>query len=97
MKKLAILLGLLLVSSSAVFADEVTPAQSAKNNQTYFTANIQKQPQNSKQKQDINNHFTFFTINIQINGKIDNFTDTNKEYNRYKSDLEVLKNDTSSF
>ncbi len=79
MKKLAILLGLLLVSSSAVFADEVTPAQSAKNNQTYFTANIQKQPQNSKQKQDINNHFTFFTINIQINGKIDNFTDTNKE------------------
>lgn len=79
MKKLAILLGLLLVSSSAVFADEVIPAQSAKNNQTYFTANIQKQPQNSKQKQDINNHFTFFTINIQVNGKIDNFTDTDKQ------------------
>lgn len=79
MKKLAILLGLLLVSSSAVFADNVIPAQSAKNNQAYFTANIQKQPQNSKQKQDINNHFTFFTINIQVNGKIDNFTNTDKE------------------
>ena len=79
MKKLAILLGLLLVSSSAVFADDVMPAQTAKNNQAYFIANIQKQPQNSKQKQDINNHFTFFTINIQINGKIDNFADTNKE------------------
>lgn len=79
MKKFAILLGLLLVSSSAVFADDVMPAQSAKNNQTYFTANIQKQPQNSKQKQDINNHFTFFTINVQVNGKIDNFTNTDKE------------------
>ena len=79
MKKLAILLGLLLVSSSAVFADDVVPAQSTKNNQAYFTANIQKQPQNSKQKQDINNHFTFFTINIQVNGKIDNFTNPDKE------------------
>lgn len=79
MKKLVIILGLLLVSSSVVFADDVMPAQSAKNNQAYFTANIQKQPQNSKQKQDINNHFTFFTINIQVNGKIDNFTNPNKE------------------
>ena len=79
MKKLSIILGLLLVSSSAVLADDVMPAQTAKNNQAYFTANIQKQPQNSKQKQDINNHFTFFTINIQVNGKIDNFTNPNKE------------------
>ena len=79
MKKLAIILGLLLVSSSAVFADDIMPAQSTKNNQAYFTANIQKQPQNSKQKQDINNNFTFFTINIQVNGKIDNFTDTDKQ------------------
>lgn len=71
MKKLAILLCLLLVSSLAVFADDVVPAQTAKNNQAYFTANIQKQPQNSKQKQGISNNFTFFTINVQINGKID--------------------------
>ena len=78
MKKLAIILGLLLVSSSAVFANDVMPAQTAKNNQAYFTANIQKQPQNSKQKQDINNHFTFFFFFIQVNGKIDNFTDTDK-------------------
>lgn len=78
MKKLAILLGLLLVSSSATFADDVMPAQSAKNNQAYFTANIQKQPQNSKQKQDINNHFTFFTINVQINGKINDIDSSNK-------------------
>ena len=79
MKKLAILLGLLLVSSLAVFADDVMPAQSAKNNQAYITANIQKQPQNSKQKQNINNHFTLFTINVQVNGKIDNFADTDKQ------------------
>lgn len=70
MKKLSIILGLLLVSSSAVFADEVIPAQSAKNNQSYFTANLQKQPQEEKAKQRITNSFTFFTINVQINGKI---------------------------
>ena len=70
MKKLSIILGLLLVSSSVVFADEVTPAQSAKNNQAYFTANLQKQPQEEKAKQRITNSFTFFTINVQINGKI---------------------------
>lgn len=78
-KLLSVVLSMLFLCSAVVFADEVVPAQSAKNNQTYFTANIQKQPQNSKQKQDINNHFTFFTINIQVNGKIDNFADTNKE------------------
>ena len=78
MKKFAILLGLLLVSNSAVFADDVMPAQTAKNNQAYFTDNIQKQPQNSKQKQDINNHFTFFTINVQVNGKINDIDPSNK-------------------
>lgn len=79
MKKLTIVLGILFFSVTSVFADDVVPQQTAKNNQAYFTANIQKQPQNSKQKQDINNHFTFFTINIQVNGKIDNFTNTDKE------------------
>lgn len=79
MKKLTIVLGILFFSVTSVFADDVIPQQSAKNNQAYFTANIQKQPQNSKQKQDINNHFTFFTINVQVNGKIDNFTNTDKE------------------
>ena len=71
MKKLAIILGLLFFSVTSVFADDVVPQQTAKNNQAYFTANIQKQPQNSKQKQGISNNFTFFTINVQINGKID--------------------------
>lgn len=70
-KLLGIVFSILFFCSASAFADEVTPAQSAKNNQTYFTANIQKQPQNSKQKQAISNHFTFFTINIQVNGKID--------------------------
>lgn len=79
MKKLTIVLGILFFSVTSVFADDVVPQQIAKNNQAYFTANIQKQPQNSKQKQDINNHFTFFTINVQVNGKIDNFTNTDKE------------------
>lgn len=79
MKKLTIVLGILFFSVTSVFADDVVPQQTAKNKQAYFTANIQKQPQNSKQKQDINNHFTFFTINVQVNGKIDNFTNTDKE------------------
>lgn len=46
------------------------PQQSVKNDQSYFTANLQKQPQTSEQQQKITNHFTFFTINVQINGKI---------------------------
>lgn len=79
MKKLTIVLGILFFSVTSVFADDIIPQQTAKNNQAYFTANIQKQPQNNKQKQDINNHFTFFTINVQVNGKIDNFADTNKQ------------------
>lgn len=52
------------------------PEQLIENNQSYATLNLQKQPQEGKQKQKINNHFTFFTINIQINGKI---KDDNKE------------------
>lgn len=46
------------------------PQQTVKNDQAYFTANLQKQPQDCEQKQKITNHFTFFTINVQINGKI---------------------------
>lgn len=46
------------------------PQQSVKNDQAYFMANLQKQPQTSEQQQKITNHFTFFTINVQINGKI---------------------------
>lgn len=78
MKKLAIILSLLLFCSSGVFADEVTPQQTVKNEQAYFTANLQKQPQDGKQKQGITNHFTFFTINVQVNGKIKD-SDTAKE------------------
>ena len=70
MKKLAVILSLLFLSSSVVLADEVTPQQIIKNDQAYFTANLQKQPQDGKQKQGITNHFTFFTINVQVNGKI---------------------------
>ena len=79
MKKLAFILGILLFCSQITFADEVMAGQDIKNDQSYFTANLQKQPQNSKQKQDINNHFTFFTINVQVNGKIDNFANTDKQ------------------
>lgn len=78
MKKLSIILSLLLFCSSGVFADDVTPQQTVKNEQAYFTANLQKQPQDGKQKQGITNHFTFFTINVQVNGKIKD-SDTAKE------------------
>ena len=70
MKKLAIILGLTLFCSTTVFAEEIAPEQTVKNEQAYFTANLQKQPQEGKQKQGISNHFTFFTINVQINGKV---------------------------
>ena len=73
MKKVLLTTLALILGSTIVLADEVTPQQTVKNDQAYFTANIQKQPKTDKQKQDITNHFTFFTINVQVNGKIDNF------------------------
>lgn len=76
MKKLLIILALLLVNSF-VLAEE-QPEQTIKNNQTYATLNLQKQPQEGKQKQGISNHFTFFTINVQINGKIKDNADVQK-------------------
>ena len=78
MKKLLSTLIVLTLSGTTVLADEILPQQTVKNDQAYFTANIQKQPQTDKQKQGINNHFTFFTINVQVNGKIDNFDTTEK-------------------
>ena len=69
MKKLAFILGILLFCSQITFADEVLPQQDIKNNQSYFTANLQKQPE-KESKQKIGNHFSFFVVNIQINGKI---------------------------
>ena len=73
MKKVLLTTLALILGSTMVLADEVTPQQIVKNDQAYFTANIQKQPKTDKQKQGITNHFTFFTINVQVNGKIDNF------------------------
>lgn len=76
MKKIAIVLGLLFFCCESVFAadaDKVIPEQSVENNQSYFTANIQKQPQEKGSKQGIKNHFTFFTININVNGKVLNY------------------------
>lgn len=73
MKKVLLTTLVFILGSAIVLADEVTPQQTVKNDQAYFTANIQKQPKTDKQKQGITNHFTFFTINVQVNGKIDNF------------------------
>lgn len=73
MKKVLLTTLALILGSTIVLADEATPQQTVKNDQAYFTANIQKQPKTDKQKQGITNHFTFFTINVQVNGKIDNF------------------------
>ena len=82
MKKIAILLGLLFFCCESVFAADTgaaIPEQSVENNQSYFTANIQKQPQEKGCKQGIKNHFTFFTININVNGKVLNYTLPDKE------------------
>ena len=68
MKKLAFILGLLLFCSQTVLADEVVAEQDIKNDQSYFTANLQKQPE-KESKQKIGNHFSFFVVNIQIGGK----------------------------
>ncbi len=70
MKKLGIVVGIAFLTFQGVYADEALPKQTVKNEQSYFMANLQKQPQEGRQKQGITNHFTFFTINVQINGKI---------------------------
>ena len=81
MKKVLLTTLAFILVSTMVLADEVTPQQTVKNDQAYFTANIQKQPKTDKQKQGITNHFTFFTINVQVNGKIDNFNTPTKPQN----------------
>lgn len=81
MKRILLTTLALILGSAIVLADEVTPQQTVKNDQAYFTANIQKQPKTDKQKQGITNHFTFFTINVQVNGKIDNFNTPTKPQN----------------
>lgn len=68
MKRLALLLVLCALPCMA------EPQQGIENNQSYFTANLQKQPEKDN-KQKIQNHFTFFTINVQINGKIKDSAD----------------------
>lgn len=73
----SIVLGLMFFCSSVALATDVQPEQNIDNNQSYATLNLQKQPQSGKQKQGITNHFTFFTINIQINGKIKDYPETN--------------------
>ena len=64
--------------SAVAIAADVQPEQNIKNDQSYATLNLQKQPQSGKQKQGITNHFTFFTINVQINGKIKDSDNSDK-------------------
>ena len=73
MYKKLLILSFLLFSATVYAAEQ--PQQDIKNDQAYGTFNIQKQPEVGKQKQGIDNHFTFFTINIQVNGKIKDDTD----------------------
>ena len=70
---LSIILGLLLVSSSAVFADDVMPAQTANDNRAVVT--VQKQPAKENKQQVKNN---WFCIVIQVNGKINDTDSSNK-------------------
>lgn len=66
LKKVVIIAGIMALSILPVMAEE---QQEIKNDQAYFTANLQKQPEKDN-KQKIQNHFSFFVINIQINGKL---------------------------
>ena len=67
MKKLLIVAMLLTMPAMAQ-----EPQQEIKNDQAYFTANLQKQPEKDN-KQKIGNHFSFFVVNVQINGKLQDF------------------------
>lgn len=68
MKKLAIILGLLLLGSTAVFADEVATEQVQEVTDTKAAITIQKQPsQDANQKQVVQN--IRWAIVIQCQGK----------------------------
>lgn len=73
MKKIVVLIAICILGGLTAIAE---PIQEVENNQSYFTANLQKQPKKDN-KQKIHNHFSFFVINIQINGKIDRIPDNN--------------------
>lgn len=73
MKKIVVLIAICILGGLTAIAE---PIQEVENNQSYFTANLQKQPKKDN-KQKIHNHFSFFVINIQINGKIDSIPDNN--------------------
>lgn len=73
MKNIVIILLVCFLSGLTAIAE---PIQDIDNDQSYFTANLQKQPKKDN-KQKIHNHFSFFVINIQINGKIDRLSDNN--------------------
>lgn len=74
MKKLLIATMVLLALPTMAVADQPQPVQQEiKNDQAYFTANLQKQPEKDN-KQKIGNHFSFFVVNVQINGKLQDFT-----------------------
>ena len=73
MKKMLLVLMICTLTALTTYAE---PIQEIDNNQSYFTANLQKQPKKDN-KQKIHNHFSFFVINIQINGKVDRLSDNN--------------------
>ena len=75
MKNLVLILAICLLSGITAIAE---PIQEIDNNQSYMTANIQKQPKKDN-KQKINNHFSFFVINIQINGKVETVPDSSSK------------------
>ena len=63
MKKIIVILVLCLFCCGQVQAETPNKEQSISNNQTYLTGNFQQQEK--PEKQEIGNHFSFFTINIQ--------------------------------
>lgn len=72
MKKLSIILGVLLFCSTGVFAE---PQQTITNEQGYALVNIEKAPA-SENKQSIKNTKSWFCINIIINGKVKDVSDS---------------------
>ncbi len=76
MKKALTTLFIFFLLNNLSSAEDLMSEQKINNEQAYFTANLQKQPEKDS-KQGLTNHFTFFTINVQINGKIKD-SDSNK-------------------
>lgn len=74
-KLLSLIFGMFIFGSMAVFAE---PQQTINNEQGYAVINLQKAPE-SENKQQIKNTKSWFCINIIVNGKVKDLSNSDNK------------------